>query len=103
MAAKAKKTSTAKKNTKTASPAVIAAVASVAKPVATPVVKPVAPVAPVAKPVVAPPAKPVMNAERAKMIEVAAYLLAEKSGFRGDARSFWLQAEKEVDAKLGKK
>ena len=92
MAARTKKTSTAKKTTQTVTPLV-------------PVVKPTVTIAPVVKPAPAPvvTAKSVAAAERAKMIEIAAYVLAEKNGFRGDAQKYWLQAEKDVDAKLGKK
>jgi hypothetical protein len=38
--------------------------------------------------------------ERYKMIEVAAYYIAEKNGFSHDHTSHWLQAEQEIDAKL---
>jgi len=132
MAAKAKKTSavTTKKSIKTVTPpapvwkpakavvptvlkpAVVKAAAAPAavKPAVTPaapVVKaPASPVAPVVRPAVVPTpsaAKAVSAAERQKMVEVAAYVLAEKNNFRGDAKTFWLQAEQEVDAKLGRK
>ena len=86
------------------------------KPAVTPVavpkpVAPAAPITPIAKPVAAPApvktatsaGKAVAAAERQKMIEVAAYVLAEKNHFHGDAQKYWLQAEEEVDAKLGKK
>ena len=105
MAAKTKKTSTAKKTTTAPAPALpTTTVAPVVKPVA-PAAKPVAPAAPVAKSVATPASatKTANAAERAKMIEVAAYVLAEKNGFRGDAKAYWLQAEKDVDVKLGKK
>ena len=98
MATKTKKTSAAKKTTKAAVPAVPATtLAPVVKPVVTvtPVVKAAAPVAPASKNVNA--------AERAKLIEVTAYLIAEKNGFRGDSKAYWLQAERDVEAKLGKK
>jgi hypothetical protein len=52
---------------------------------------------------VASKATQVSAAERQKLIEVAAYVIAEKNGFQGDAQKFWLQAEEEVEAKLGKK
>ena len=73
---------------------------------AAPVQKPVAkaPVA-AAKPVVA--AKPaassksVVSAEqRYKMIEEAAYYVAERHGFSGDSAYFWSLAEAEINAKL---
>lgn len=38
--------------------------------------------------------------ERYKMIEVAAYYIAEKNGFGHDHMNHWLQAEQEIDAKL---
>lgn len=38
--------------------------------------------------------------ERYKMIEVAAYYIAEKNGFGHDHLGHWLQAEQEIDAKL---
>jgi Protein of unknown function (DUF2934) len=41
--------------------------------------------------------------ERYKMIEVAAYYLAEKNGFAGNSADFWIAAEKEIDKKLAKK
>jgi hypothetical protein len=41
--------------------------------------------------------------ERYKMIEVAAYYMAEKNGFAGNAADFWIAAEKEIDKKLAKK
>ena len=115
-------TAPAWKPTKAATP-----VAPVAKPVVAAVAAPAKTVAPVAKPAVTPAAKPTVAAapvapvtksaatpvaakgtqasaaERQKMIEVAAYVIAEKNGFQGDAQKFWLQAEAEVDAKLGKK
>ena len=121
MAAKAKKTSaaTTKKSIKTITPpapvwkpakAVVPTVAkhAVVKAAAAPAaVKPVVtPAAPVVRPAVVPTpsaAKSVSAAERLKMVEIAAYVLAEKNNFRGDAKTFWLQAEEEVDAKLGRK
>lgn len=42
----------------------------------------------------------ITSEERYKMIEVAAYYIAEKSGFVNDNMYYWLQAEQEVDAKL---
>ncbi|MCX6996321.1 MAG: DUF2934 domain-containing protein [Kiritimatiellaeota bacterium] len=41
--------------------------------------------------------------QRQRMIETAAYYLAEKNGFAGEAGQYWIQAEKDVDAKLGLK
>jgi len=47
-------------------------------------------------------AKPaiITSEDRYKMIEVAAYYIAEKSGFGHNHMDYWLQAEQEVDAKL---
>ncbi len=41
--------------------------------------------------------------ERYKMIEVAAYYMAEKNGFAGNAADYWEAAEKVIDKKLAKK
>lgn len=41
--------------------------------------------------------------ERYKMIEVAAYYMAEKNGFAGHAVDYWIAAEKDIDKKLAKK
>ena len=41
--------------------------------------------------------------ERYKMIEVAAYYIAEKNGFAGHSTDYWAAAEKEIDKKLAKK
>ena len=41
--------------------------------------------------------------ERYKMIEEAAYYIAERNGFQGDSNEYWAQAEKEVNALLKKK
>lgn len=38
--------------------------------------------------------------ERYKMIEVAAYYLAEKNQFSGNAADYWVEAEKIIDAKV---
>jgi hypothetical protein len=38
--------------------------------------------------------------ERYRMVQDAAYYIAEKHGFTGDNHAFWLQAEQEIDAKL---
>jgi hypothetical protein len=48
-------------------------------------------------------AEPMSGFERYKMIEVAAYYLAEKSGFAGHAADYWVAAEKEIDKKGAKK
>jgi hypothetical protein len=39
--------------------------------------------------------------ERYKMIEVAAYYIAENNNFQGNAIDFWIAAEEEVSKKLG--
>ena len=87
--------------------------------IAVPAPKPAAPVAPVtpevesmAAPVTSTPlsvlvktatqaVKPVTPAERWKMIEFEAHLLAEKHHFKGDPAAYWVQAEKNIDTKLG--
>ena len=38
--------------------------------------------------------------QRYRMIQDAAYFIAEKHGFTGDNHAFWVQAEQEIDAKL---
>ncbi len=46
--------------------------------------------------------KPAVSPEqRYKMIQEAAYYIAERHGFNGDSAYFWSQAEAEIDAKLG--
>lgn len=40
--------------------------------------------------------------ERYRMIEVAAYYIAEKNGFAGNASDYWVQAEIEINAKYPK-
>lgn len=40
--------------------------------------------------------------ERYKMIEVAAYYIAERNHFKGSATDFWIAAEAEISAKIGK-
>jgi hypothetical protein len=41
--------------------------------------------------------------ERYKMIEVAAYYLAEQKGFTGNSADDWVTAEKQIDKKIAKK
>jgi hypothetical protein len=72
-------------------------VAAAAKPVRKATAKPVV------KPAVATAKVVVTPEQRQRMIEVSAYYLAEKNGFKGDGQQYWLQAEREVEAKLGKK
>lgn len=38
--------------------------------------------------------------ERYKMVEVAAYYLAEQNSFAGNAADYWIEAEKLIDAKV---
>ena len=38
--------------------------------------------------------------QRYRMVEQAAYYLAEKSGFQGDPAAIWVQAEKDVAAQI---
>jgi hypothetical protein len=46
----------------------------------------------------------VTAAERMKMVEKEAYFVAEKDGFRGDPKNYWITAETIVEARLkGKK
>lgn len=40
--------------------------------------------------------------ERYRMIEQAAYYLAEKQGFKADPLATWIQAEREINARLAK-
>ena len=70
-------------------------VAAASKPAGKPTAKPSVKTA-VASVVVTPE-------QRQRMIEVSAYYLAEKNGFQGDGQKYWLQAERDVNAKLGKK
>jgi hypothetical protein len=56
-----------------------------------------------AKPAVATAKVVVTPEQRQRMIEVSAYYLAEKNGFKGDGQQYWLQAERDVAAKLDNK
>jgi hypothetical protein len=74
-----------------------------AKPAAKPAMKPAAkPVAKSAakKPVATKPAPKKKAAagaeERYRMIEVAAYYIAERNGFGGDPKLFWVEAEMQI-------
>ena len=60
--------------------------------------KPAAKAAP--KAVVAPKTPAPSPEQRYKMIEEAAYYIAERHGFNGDSSYFWTQAEEEINAKL---
>ena len=60
--------------------------------------KPAAKAAP--KAVVAPKTPAPSPEQRYKMIEEAAYYIAERHGFSGDSAYFWSLAEAEINAKL---
>lgn len=47
-----------------------------------------------------PAVTPVTPEERHRMVAEAAYYIALRKGFNSDPRENWLQAEKEIDAKL---
>ena len=71
---------------------------------AAPAKKPVAKVAPKAAPVAKAVAakKPQVSPEqRYRMIEEAAYFIAERHGFNGDSAYFWSLAEAEVNSRMG--
>lgn len=40
--------------------------------------------------------------EHYQMVQTAAYFRAQRDGFSGDARQYWIEAEKEVDSMLAK-
>ena len=83
--AAAKKTSAAKSKAATSPKASVAAK------------KPAAPKkAPAAKKVKAAPGAE----ERYRMIEVAAYFIAERHGFAGDPKEFWAEAEAQINRML---
>lgn len=91
----AKKTSTKTAASETAAPKKTKAAASTAEK------KPAAAKPATAKKVANPKATKsgsVSSFERYKMIEVAAYYLAEKNGFAGSSVEYWTQAEQAFDA-----
>lgn len=45
-------------------------------------------------------ARVISNEERYKMVEQAAYFIAERSGFTADPKESWIVAEKEVAARI---
>ena len=55
---------------------------------------------PAAKAAVAAKKTAVTPEQRYKMIEEAAYYIAERHGFNGDSAYFWSLAEAEINAKL---
>ena len=87
---------------KTAAPAAKAAAARVEKKKAAPRKAP-------AKAAAGSTGKPAKKAEvpavtpeqRYRMIQDAAYFIAERNGFVGDNHAYWLQAEQAIDAELG--
>jgi hypothetical protein len=40
--------------------------------------------------------------QRYKMVEMAAYYIAERNGFEGSPSDYWIQAEVQIEALLGK-
>jgi hypothetical protein len=46
-------------------------------------------------------ARKISAEERYKMIEVAAYYIAENNHFKGNAIDFWVAAEEEISKKIG--
>ncbi len=77
---------------------VVAKAAPAKKPA---VKKPVAKAAPKAAPKAVAPQKPSLSPEqRYKMVEEAAYFIAERHGFSGDSTYFWSLAEAEVSSRL---
>ncbi len=47
-----------------------------------------------------PKARKISPEERYKMVEVAAYYIAEHHQFKGNAIDFWIAAEEEINKKL---
>ncbi|MFV1921422.1 MAG: DUF2934 domain-containing protein [Methylotenera sp.] len=47
-----------------------------------------------------PKARKISAEERYKMVEVAAYYIAEHHQFKGNAIDFWIAAEEEINKKL---
>jgi hypothetical protein len=83
-----------------AAPVAPTIIRSYSAPAATPAPAPVAvAAAPAAKPQAA---KTITSEERKRRIEQAAYYLAEKRGFQGDAQEDWIAAEAQIDAQLAK-
>jgi hypothetical protein len=77
---------------------------AVANPAAKPTVKKPIAKKPVVKKPAAPASKKVVAApgaeERYKMVEVAAYFIAERNGFAGDPSAFWAEAEMQISKLL---
>ncbi|MFA6178101.1 MAG: DUF2934 domain-containing protein [Candidatus Methylopumilus sp.] len=71
---------------------------------AKPAAKPVATKAKAAAPKKAPAKKVTVNPdERYRMVEVAAYFIAERNGFSSDPADCWVAAEVEISRLLAKK
>lgn len=89
----------AKKAPAAAKPAAVKKAPAAAKPAAakkTPVTAKKAPAKAAAKQTVAQPSAQ----ERYRMVETAAYYIAERSGWKGSSADHWAQAESEIAAKL---
>jgi hypothetical protein len=98
--APAKPAATAK--AKVAAPAAKAAAAPVEKKKAAPRKAPATAAAGSAgKPRKKAGARAVTPEQRYRMIQDAAYFIAERNGFVGDNHAYWLQAEQAIDAELG--
>ncbi len=92
------KKKTAPKKTATAKKTVAAKATAEAKPASEK--KPAAPRKPRAKK----ESSVITDAEtRYRMIEEAAYYIAEKHGFTGNSADFWVQAEAQISKQLGEK
>jgi hypothetical protein len=89
MATTRKSTSAKTPSKKTAAPAAAIKPAAV-KPAATPVAT-------------KPAAKKITAEERRRMIEEAAYYIAERSGFSSDSAADWDKAVAQIDAELARK
>ena len=73
--------------------------AAKAAPAAKPAAKPAVKASAVKQPVESKKAE-VSPEQRYKMIEEAAYYIAERHGFCGDSAYFWSQAEAEINARF---
>jgi len=92
---------TAKKTTATAKPA---AKTATTKTVAAEKVAATKTAAPIAKSAPRKAAAPALSPEqRYRMVQDAAYYLAEKNGFRGSAMDYWIAAEAEIKVFLSGK
>lgn len=64
--------------------------------------KPVAAKAPAKAPAKVKSVKKIGAEQRYKMVEMAAYYIAERHGFEGNPSDFWIQAEAQIEAMLAK-